>query len=198
MSPGVPTTVHEMNTRPMEIAVSPTPAPAAAPAAASTQVDMRAAAVASALTAMVEAFTKAPADGKAPPPPARGLPGWASGLLGLLVALFGTGGVSAGVLVSNQLDEVEAKHERMQLEWAAMQATTEADREALHRNDAALGKWAVDMTREVGAGLVSLDQLSRAIAKAQGVDVTSISAPSLAEPGVTVRQLGLQAEAEGL
>jgi hypothetical protein len=197
MSPGVPTTVHELNTRPMEIAVPPTPAPVAVPAAASTQVDMRAAAVASALTTMFEAFSKAPADGKAPPP-ARGMPGWASGLLGLLVALFGTGGVSAGVLVSNQLDEVEAKHERMQLEWAAMQATTEADREALHRNDAALGKWAVDMTREVGAGLVSLDQLSRAIAKAQGVDVTSISAPSIAEPGVTVRQLGLQAEAEGL
>jgi hypothetical protein len=198
MSPGVPTTVHELNTRPMEIAVSPAPTPAPAPAAASTQVDMRAAAVASALTVVFEAFSKAPADGKASPPPARGMPGWASGLLGLLVALFGTGGVSAGVLVSKQLDEVEAKHERMQLEWAVMQETAKSDREALHRNDAALGKWAVDMTRDVSAGLVSLDQLSRAIAKAQNVDVTNISSPAITEPGVTVRQLGLQAEAEGL
>lgn len=198
--PAVPTHVSEPGAGSMSLVREgdAPPAPNAHPPSIGTMAAQLGAAAARAV--VDHAISSKPATGggdKQPSQPTL-LPAW----LSLLLALGGaTGGLGVGLAAALGLQggaEVKAVKADLATFKIEIKATIESDRAQLHKNDAALGKWAVDMSRDVSAGLVSLDSMLRPMAKAQGIDTDSIAKPAIAGPDVTVRALALQAEAEGL
>jgi hypothetical protein len=185
--PGVPAHVVEGGTGSLSLAREPD-----APQGPSPGLSTAAGVVASHLVGALTG-SHAPVGDKPPRQPTM-LPAWLSLLLAFA---FGTGGAGVGVGAALSLSGGKEVDE-LKSEFAQFKTDAAADRALLHKNDAALGKWAVDMTRDVSAGLVSLDEISRAIATAQGVDTSGIAKVSIAQPNATVRGLGIQAELEGL
>ena len=195
-NPAVPSLVSDGGTLPMGIVRDgdAPPSPNAHPPSIGTLAAQLGAAAARAAVEHVAGASKSTIEGKPPPRQPTMLPAWLSIVLALA---FGTGGAGAIVATALSLrDDEEVKE--LKTEFAAFKVEIAADRALLHKNDAALGKWAVDFSGDVSAGLVSLDEVSRAIATAQGVDTSDIAKVKIAQPNPTVRGLGIQAELEGL
>jgi hypothetical protein len=194
----VPGFVSESGTGSLSLARDPEAPQAAAshaPSIGTAAAQLGAAAARAAVGSLAGSST---ADGKPPPRQPLLLPAWLSLLI---AAMTGTGGIGAGagvVAIFQGEGEVEQFKAEVRADVADIRDDFETDRASLHKNDAALGKWAVDMTKDVSTTLVNLDTMVRALAEAQGINTDDIRKPAIAEPGVTIRRLGIQAEAEGL
>lgn len=177
--------------------------------AAKTQPGLRTQAVAATLEAVVAGVAhvlapKPQGEGQ-PPRVTRQLPAW---LAVVLAVLMGTSGAGAAVIVAwlrepddalkAEVQALKAATTGLQTEVSALRAERVADLATLQKNDAAFGRWAVDMSKDVSEGLVAIDMMLRPMAKKQGIDTDAIAKPSVAEPGPTVQMLGIQGEVEGL
>jgi hypothetical protein len=176
--------------------VAPTPAPGLKTAASQL------------LGAVVTEITQQ-ANAKPPKAP-RSAPGWMSAALVLLTGSTSVAGtlVYAGQDDDKRISALEAEKAATAAELSSLRGDLGKLRETLdtkwaelHTNDAALGRWAVDMSKDVSEGLVNIDTLLRVIAEKQGIDPEDIAAipkPEIAEPGITVQRLGLDGKAGGL